>query len=288
MASCSKEETKVVEEPEPENLPPVITNITSNQNIVKSGEQVILKCYANDPEGDPISYHWECTSGTFLTSVYDSEVVWEAGIVSTNMVVDLVCSIQSQGNGVVSDIEKITVMPADPEEHSLYIFTCNDTYLSSEYPDEIFGSLEYIYTSGSNSAYFQFNLDEIPNYATITSAHIYVIAGYNNTTVKPVGDMYIHSTLYYPWYEGSMTYNNSYTTPSDYPIAYETGVQFDMGNVYNFDITSNLLEFSEGIYSLYTLMVHTENLSVPSGAYLYSKEVGENYSARLYIKYILR
>lgn len=58
------------------NRPPVIDSLTSTRTTLDVGEATDLRCAAHDPDGDPLSYTWSATAGTF--SGDGAEVTWSA------------------------------------------------------------------------------------------------------------------------------------------------------------------------------------------------------------------
>lgn len=289
-SSCKKEESGTspgnnVEE----NLPPVITNITSNPQIVKSGEQTILKCYAEDPEGDPLSYKWSCPGGTFMTSVYDSEVVWKAGEVQENELFFLTCRVSSEGNDPVSGEEGVLVKPADPEEETTYIECKRDTYVDSENPNSNYGNAYLVETGGNSYGYVGWDLNElnIPTNATITRVNVILKLAFNNSYIKPTGDIYLYGLPgYTAWFEDAITYN-SRPIPNTEAISYAHDVVFESGGPQHFDVTTNFKSvYSNYPNGKYSIMVHTLNLSSSSGAEIYAKETGSNYHSILLVGYL--
>lgn len=60
--------TRSTEPSSPGNTAPVIDSITIVPLIVRVGEPTTVTCYARDPDGDPVSYHWSVSAGSIVGS----------------------------------------------------------------------------------------------------------------------------------------------------------------------------------------------------------------------------
>lgn len=50
------------------NAPPVIDSLTISPAILRVGTPATVTCYAHDPDGDALSYHWSASAGTLIGS----------------------------------------------------------------------------------------------------------------------------------------------------------------------------------------------------------------------------
>lgn len=60
----------------PENNAPIITAISAEPNPVPENRTSILSVNATDPDGDPLSYEWSATAGTFPGGNSTAQVTW--------------------------------------------------------------------------------------------------------------------------------------------------------------------------------------------------------------------
>ncbi|MCS7177034.1 MAG: hypothetical protein NZ960_05380 [Candidatus Kapabacteria bacterium] len=50
------------------NTPPRIDSITISPQILRVGQPATVTCYAQDPDGDPLSYSWSASAGALVGS----------------------------------------------------------------------------------------------------------------------------------------------------------------------------------------------------------------------------
>jgi hypothetical protein len=65
------------------NSPPATPATTASTTEIESGGEVGLSVSSSDPDGDPVTYSWSATEGSF-NSTAGTAVVWTAPIVSTD------------------------------------------------------------------------------------------------------------------------------------------------------------------------------------------------------------
>jgi uncharacterized protein (TIGR02145 family) len=97
ISSCKKE-----------NKPPVINNIQFNPTEIITNSAVILTAAATDPEGDNLSYTWNCPKGTF-TSTTGQSVNWTSPADAGTYVITVTVS---DGKNTVSQTSNIVVLSA--------------------------------------------------------------------------------------------------------------------------------------------------------------------------------
>lgn len=61
---------------EPQNNPPIITEIIINPSDPKAGETVILNAIATDIDSDTLTYNWSATGGSFSGSGIGNPIDW--------------------------------------------------------------------------------------------------------------------------------------------------------------------------------------------------------------------
>jgi len=91
--ACDEKPTKI-------NRAPSVPMISVSDTSVVSGETVDLYATATDPDGDPLTYYWTKTSGSFDTS-YGQTVVWTAPA-TTNTRIDTVSVQVSDNHGATT------------------------------------------------------------------------------------------------------------------------------------------------------------------------------------------
>lgn len=53
---------------DPSNHPPVIDSLTITPQILRVGQPAMVVCYAHDPDGDELNYHWSVSAGILVGS----------------------------------------------------------------------------------------------------------------------------------------------------------------------------------------------------------------------------
>jgi hypothetical protein len=91
-----------------ENKPPVINNIQFNPTEIITNSVVTLTATATDPEGDNLSYTWNCPKGTFISTTGQS-VNWTA---PTDAGTYQITVTVNDGKNTVSQTSNIVVLPA--------------------------------------------------------------------------------------------------------------------------------------------------------------------------------
>ena len=74
MMGCEEDE----EPTSPQNNPPEILNITANPSQIIPDGTSVISCEAEDEDGDPLTYEWNCQFGSFPNGDTMSTVTWQA------------------------------------------------------------------------------------------------------------------------------------------------------------------------------------------------------------------
>jgi hypothetical protein len=95
-----------------ENHPPVISNLSADPPSVDIDQTTTITCFASDPDGDPLTYHWTKNGGAFVGSTSGLSVTWRAPSTEGNYTVE--CEV-SDGKGG-EDSESINIIVTESEE----------------------------------------------------------------------------------------------------------------------------------------------------------------------------
>jgi len=86
------------------NKPPVISNLSTDPPSVNINQTTTITCIASDPDGDPLTYTWTKTGGTFEGSTSGSSIIWRAPSISDTYTV--VCGVS---DGDESDSKSVNI-----------------------------------------------------------------------------------------------------------------------------------------------------------------------------------
>ncbi len=50
----------------PHNSKPILDSLTISPSILRVGQPATVTCYAHDPDGDELTYHWSVSAGTIV------------------------------------------------------------------------------------------------------------------------------------------------------------------------------------------------------------------------------
>ena len=87
-----------------DNLPPTITSLTADIEIISKGTEVLLICVASDEEDETLTYTWDCTLGTIESD--EDSARWIAP--DQTGVFSISCEVTDSDHG--SDIETIDLI----------------------------------------------------------------------------------------------------------------------------------------------------------------------------------
>ena len=96
---------------ENENHPPVISDLSADPPSVDINQTTTITCFASDPDGDPLTYHWTKNVGSFEGSTIGSSVIWRAPSTEDNYTVD--CEVSDGEGGEDSESVNIIVTESD-------------------------------------------------------------------------------------------------------------------------------------------------------------------------------
>jgi len=96
------------------NQPPIISSLSANPPSVDIDQTTTITCFASDPDGDPLTYHWTKNGGAFVGSTSGSSVTWRAPSTEGNYSVE--CEI-SDGEGG-EDSDSVNIVVTETEEPS--------------------------------------------------------------------------------------------------------------------------------------------------------------------------
>ncbi len=82
-----------------DNLPPVITSLSADPDIVEPNGSTTLTCIASDPDEDPLEYQWEAEYGTF--SGEGNQVSWQAP--DAEGFYEISCTVDDNNGGTDTD-----------------------------------------------------------------------------------------------------------------------------------------------------------------------------------------
>ncbi|MBE9468273.1 MAG: DNRLRE domain-containing protein [Bacteroidetes bacterium] len=276
LLACEKE-TAIVEQ----NNAPVIESLT-DPGTIESGATTTLFCEAYDKDKDQLTYIW---SGDGNFSSGGASVQWTAP--ETND--DVYCTIKVKvSDGAEYDQKTINVIvkAKEPELVKLELKAVEDTYIDPNSRDQNWGSRQDLQVYEGKIPYFKFNISSIPKNATITKASFRPIIGFNNSSVKPYGNVtfYHVSSL---WSEHSLTYNNRILSGNNY-VTGMNNVKFDVAQMLDVDVAYELKDYiknppqgNELVYNRFCMKIESTD-----GGYFYSREVS-GYEPILYVEYIV-
>ncbi len=97
-------------DPIQQNSPPSSPNITVGKSTLQSGESTNLSATVNDPDGDPITYSWNATGGSF-NSTTQTSVVWTAPAVSSSQTYTITLIVSDNRGASNNNSINIVVTP---------------------------------------------------------------------------------------------------------------------------------------------------------------------------------
>jgi len=89
IIGCSKSSTK------PQNESPEITDIVAVPDTIRTGQTTTITCFANDPDGDNLTYKWEVVSGTIIGT--GATVQWTPP--DTTGTYSIICTVEDGRGG---------------------------------------------------------------------------------------------------------------------------------------------------------------------------------------------
>lgn len=98
-------------DPIQQNRPPSRPNISVGNSTLESGNSTNLSATASDPDGDPITYSWNATGGSF-NSTTQSNVVWTAPTVSSSQTYTITLTVRDNHSASNNNSVNINVNPA--------------------------------------------------------------------------------------------------------------------------------------------------------------------------------
>jgi len=98
---------------ENENHPPVISDLSADPPSVDFNQTTTITCFASDPDGDPLTYHWTKNAGSFEGSTSGLSVTWRAP--STADIYTVVSCEVSDGEGG-EDNDSVNIIVTESEE----------------------------------------------------------------------------------------------------------------------------------------------------------------------------
>ncbi len=272
-----EEDAPVIEK----NIPPVIESVSGSESI-ESGATTTIYCEAYDEDQDQLTYIW---SGEGVFSSGGASVQWTAPETNDNYYCTLRVKVS---DGAESDqmTLHILVNAKEPELQTLELEAIEDTFIDPNSRDQNWGDRQDLKVIEGKIPYFKFNISSIPKNATITKALFRPIIGFNNSNVKPYGDVTFYHVPPY-WNEYDLTYNNRILNNSDY-ITKIDNVKFDVAQMLEVDVAYELKDYiknppegNELAYNRFCMKIESTN-----GGYFYSREV-LGYEATLYVEYTI-
>jgi hypothetical protein len=95
------------------NNPPRIKSLSSEKQIVVSGDSSYIYCSAVDINNDPVNYHWSVNGGTISGTGY--MIKWSAPLIPGKY--SVVCTVSDSNGGVITDtltIDVVEFINSDP------------------------------------------------------------------------------------------------------------------------------------------------------------------------------
>ena len=130
------------------NDPPSTPVITPSTTVVGTGQQVTLKASASDPDGDPITYDWQATGGSFNVASGYSAVIWTSPTISGTYTITVEAK-DTHGDSSAGSISSINIIvpglyvwkdgmdSIDYSSHELYLMSGSQSDLNEQYLNEI-------------------------------------------------------------------------------------------------------------------------------------------------------
>lgn len=110
------------------NHDPIIEQIVANPSQIFSGDNTYLECIAEDEDGDPLSYDWDCNDGTFNQNG-ESETMWTSPSEIGNLEYLISVTVNdNQGGSAFGNVPILVMTRYDT------ILVSDDAYVSSFSP----------------------------------------------------------------------------------------------------------------------------------------------------------
>ena len=151
------------------NDPPVIDSLVAGSRRLHLGSETILKCYADDPNGDTLTYTWQANAGTLTAD--DSHATWTAPDIHGYYYI--LCRVKDTRGASVTDsvgilvVDTTDVSAGEPIVYYPFNGNANDESGNDHHGDVKGADLTTDRLNNSGSAYYfngTFDLVQVPNH----------------------------------------------------------------------------------------------------------------------------